>query len=259
VLPIALALAYAAGPADLAPGAPELTAAERRLADLLSSAEAAQVAVARLQAEWTRRTPAKPPPPPRSGGSPGPCDDVERLEIGWRAERFGAAWRELAQSARAEAERVQRIRSMPTVSPLVDASWGERLDPLVERADHVSRALVEASAWQERYVRPALVVCPAAAALPAPGLDLARVPVRGEAPPKVAVLAVGDGVVCPGALRADDAVVLVDGVACWDASGTCTCVPEPVLPGAVLGPALPEPEPTPAEPGPGGSGTAPNP
>ncbi len=47
---------------------------------------------------------------------------------------------------------------------------------------------------------------------------------------------------CPGAIRADDAIVLLpvspsgDALACWSASNSCGCDPLPVYPGGVLGP-----------------------
>ncbi len=215
-----------AGPADLAPGAPELIAAQQRLEALLATSQAAARATARLQAAWTSR------PAPRS-----PCADAERLAIGWRIERFGAAWREASQAARAQAERVRKVSGAATVAPLVDAKWSARLEALRARTDRDARAFLEASAWEVAWVRPALAACPIVEPAPAPGIPMLEVPVRGEPPPAVAVLALGDGWVCPGAVRADDAVVLVPGEACWSASPTCGCEPGKVDPGAVLGPA----------------------
>lgn len=217
--------AFAGDPAELAPGAPELVAAEQRFATLLDLAAATRRATTRLQAEWTRR------PTPI-----GACDDAARLEIGWRIERFGAAWREAGQAARAQAARVAAIRAAPTAAPLVDSGWAARLDALATRATEDTRAFLEASAWQATWVRPILSACPAVEVSPAPGVEMPEVPVRGERRTGVAVLALGDGWVCPEKVRADDAVVLTGGEACWSASVTCGCTPEPVAPGAVLGP-----------------------
>lgn len=220
----------AGAPAELAPGAPELVAAQQRLEALLTTAEATRRATARLQAGWTGRpTPAE------------PCADAARLELGWRVERFGAAWREASQAARVQAERVRRVRGASTVAPLVDARWSAELDALAARAERDRRALLEASAWQAAWVRPALAACPVVEAAPAPGIAMLETPVRGEEDTPVAVLGLGDGWVCPGAIRAEGAVVLVLGEACWSASATCGCAPSPVDPGAVLGAAVPEP------------------
>ncbi|MFN7146309.1 MAG: hypothetical protein ACK4YP_21225, partial [Myxococcota bacterium] len=134
-----------------------------------------------------------------------------------------------------------------TVAPLVDAKWSATLEGLRARAEHDARAFLEASAWEIAWVRPVLAACPVADLVPAPGIPMLDVPVRGEPPPAVAVLALGDGWVCPGGTRADDAVVIVAGEACWSASPTCGCEARPVAPGAVLGP---EPAPAPAEPPP---------
>jgi hypothetical protein len=221
-----LAMLLAATPADLAPGAPELLDAEARLRALLATTEAIGGATSRLQVAWTTTTPPK----------KDPCADEARLEIGWRIERFGAAWREAAQAVRAQAERLRRIRSAPTVSPLVDAAWSKSLDGLQVVADREARAFVEASAWQVQYVRPVLGACVVPPVRPAPGISMLSAPVRGEEHSPVAVLALGDGYVCPAGERAEDAVVLVDGAACWSASRTCGCTPVAVEPGAVIGP-----------------------
>lgn len=225
VTALSLAGGASAGPADLAPGAPELIAAEQRLDALLATATATGRATARLQAAWTTL------PTPATA-----CADPERIALGWRIERFGAAWRESTQAARAQAERVRRTRAAATVEPLVDARWGARLDALRDRTARATRAFTEASAWEVAWVRPALAACPAPLPSPAPGIPMLEVAARGDTPAAVAVLALGDGWVCPGAVRADDAVVLVPGEACWSASPTCGCAPERVDPGAVLGP-----------------------
>src|SRR5688572_26337469 len=71
-----------AAPPDLAPGAPELLAAERRLEALLNTAVATERATSRLQAAFTQI------PAPKSV-----CSDLDRVGLGWRIERFGSAWR----------------------------------------------------------------------------------------------------------------------------------------------------------------------
>lgn len=218
-----------AAPQDLAPGVPELLAAEGRLEALLQTAVATERATSRLQAAWTSR------PAPKAV-----CTDPVRIDLGWRIERFGSAWREASQSARVQAERVRRIRSAATVAPLVDATWAARLDGRLAEADRCARAILEASAWEAAFVRPVLGACPVAPLSNAPGIPMLETPVRDEPTAYVAVLAVGDGWVCPGGARAEESVVLVPGQACWSGSPTCGCTPAEVEPGAVLGPPIVE-------------------
>lgn len=244
---------WAARPSDLAPGAPELGEAELRLGNLLETNRSVAAATARLQEAW-----ALPPPAPTTGPPPKdparaslpltrvvppakqPCADTTRLALGWRIERFGAAWREAAQAVRIEAERVQALRQAPTIAPLLDAGWSTRLDDLDTRAQVSLAAWREASAWQGRYVRPLLQACPAPPVVPAPGYALESIRAQGERAPHTAILAQGDGWVCPTAVRADDAIVLIDGAsACWSAGTPCGCEPHEVLPGAILGPEAP--------------------
>ncbi len=225
-----------AAPGDLAPGAQELDAAELRLGELRAATEAAGTATLRLQAAWTEWASAK--------GSP--CDDHDRLSLGWRIERFGAAWREASQALRAQASRVRSLRAASTVAPLVDEARGRRIGEALSAADEQALAFLQASAWQVAYVRPVLGACPLAGEGLDRGLAVAPLPARGEAARPVAVLARGSGFVCPGAIPADDAVVLVAAElgqaarACWAADATCACEVGEVFPGAVLGPPVVE-------------------
>lgn len=245
--------AAAVRPADLAPGAPELQEAELRLVNLLDEADAVRAATSRLQARWV----ALGQPVPDEKGklrAVDPCASV-RVDIAWRIEHFGAAWREAAQAAHAQAGRLQAIRTAATVAPLVDDRWAARLRGLLDQDVLGERAFVEASVWQARFVRPLLETCgakpppapvvasdePASVeAEPPNGEDLSFVWERGHHSPPVAVLALGDGYICPGAIRADDAIVLLppeptgEARACWSASSTCGCELGPVYPGGVL-------------------------
>ncbi len=264
--------AGATRPADLAPGAPELQEAELRLANLLDGADAVRAATSRLQTRWvTLALPVVGLQDPKAKAPPIDVCAAERMEIGWRIERFGAAWREAAQAVHAEAERVRTIRSATTVAPLVDARWADALQKKLDAEDVGSRAFVEAGVWQATFVRPVLTSCgsqPTMTPVPvAPGSEdgadeagmegsepdapapngeaLTFVWERGHRGAPVAVLAPGDGWVCPGALRADDAVLLIpaepDGSAkaCWSASSGCGCALETVYPGGVVGPPAP--------------------
>lgn len=236
LLHCALATARAAPPAAvlLAPTIADLDGAQTRLTQLLEAAHAQQEAVSALHTAWTQSAPAHEEP----------CSDPATLELGWRAERFGSAWRDAAQSARVEAARVRGVVHAPTVAPLVDTERGARVSTLLAEVDTASRAMLEAGAWSTTYVRPFLAACPRPPHLPA-GVDrrdgpAPRTPVpRREASPPRAVLALGDGWLCTaeGATRADDAVVLVQGEhACWSAEERCACTQLPVAPGAVFGP-----------------------
>jgi hypothetical protein len=194
---IALLLLMGLGPADLAPGAPELLQAANRLESLLGTAAAVEQATLRLQGAWAGR------PQPKE-----PCADLERLDLGWRIEHFGAAWRETAQASLAEAERLRRLRAAPTVAPLIDVRWATELDQQLKRAESQQAVFLEASRWQAAFVRPALALCPVVEPRPSAGIEVLEVAVRGDPALPVAVLALNDGYVCPGNQRAEGAVVL---------------------------------------------------
>lgn len=238
---------------SLAPTAPELQDAEARLTELLAQSKAVGAAASRLQTALTRRK-----SPVAAGASvPASCQDVVSLDLGWRAERFGAAWREVAQAVRVQAERLHSYRYAPTVAPLVEGGWGARLDDLERAAAREIATFREAGAWQERYVRPHLAQCPVPLALPASGEVRRDVAVRASAgvPARggwVAVLGYGKGQVCVAegasvrAVPAEDGVVFVptvDGAAraCWNPDTLCACALTTVEPGAALGPDLAEP------------------
>ena len=236
---MALLLLLGMGPADLAPGAPELLQSASRLEELLESSAAVQQATLRLQGAWASR------PQPKE-----PCADPERLELGWRSEYFGAAWRETAQASQAEAERLRRLRAAPTVAPLIDVRWATELDEKLKRAEAQRQVFLEASRWQATFVRPALALCPVVEPSPSAGIDVLEAAVRGDPGLPVAVLAIGDGYVCPGNQRADGAVVLLrNGRGCWSEADDCACDIAVVKPGAVLGRVAEETaEPTPTAP-----------
>lgn len=233
---IGLWLSLAPSPGELAPGAQQLAEADAQFSELTAATDATATATLGLQAAWAE---AKPPK--------GVCDDHARLELAWRLEHFGAAWREATQALRVASARLRTLEAEPTVAPLLTGEARAALDARLAHADALSAAFLQASAWQVAYIRPVLAACP----LTGEGLDggVANQPVasRGEVGALTAVLARGDGVVCPGAIRADDAVVLVEGgKACWAPDATCACEPVAVWPGAALGPPIVEGE-APAE------------
>jgi hypothetical protein len=128
------------------------------------------------------------------------------------------------------------------VAPLIDVRWATDLDEMLRRADAQRQTFVEASLWEAAFVRPALALCPVVEPTPSAGIDVLEAAVRGDPPLPVAVLAMGDGYVCPGNQRAEGAVVLLrSGRGCWSETNDCTCDIAVVRPGAVLGP-VPEGE-----------------
>ncbi len=224
VLGLVLSQALAAS-GDVAPGAPELLEAEQRVRNLQVDARAVGVATQRLQVAWTRLLPSKLTCPP------------EHLELGWRIERFGAAWRELGQSVKAASARLEEIRAAPTASPLLDDTWFGSLNGLLADSLAIQRGFLESSAWQQAFVRPTLARCEVAPLESRSGFSALLAPVRGAHALPVAVLAVADGRVCPGELVTDGGVLLLEGgQGCWTSASACSCVPVQIEPGAVLGP-----------------------
>jgi hypothetical protein len=232
-----------------APTVPDLRAAEARLEALLRMSRATGVATARLQVAWTERGPVA--GTSHTDPTPAASCDAEVLAIGWRVERFGAAWREAAQAARVQAARVRDMQLAPTVAPLVDARWSARIGARVSGAEAQERAFLEAGAWQAAWVRPELDRCPAPPAMPAQGIATLEVRVREAPLPDVAVIGLGDGWICAPGLRptrAEDSLVLIpttpEGAprACWSAEAGCGCTMAPVLPGALLGAPVEPPE-----------------
>lgn len=247
---LAASVAFAIDPAAIAPGAPELDDAEGRLRHLLKMSVATGDAVTRMQSTWALLP----------GGDTRSCDDEVRLQLGWRIERFGAAWREAAQASRVQASRLHAMQRSPTVLPLVDDTWTSRLDGLEADVDREVRGFLAASAWEKQFVRPWIEACPTVELAQHPGLPSNAVKAAEDLATPTAVLGLGDGWVCPARVRADGGVAFVDdGRACWAPDSSCQCEPVPVNPGAVLGapapePALPAaeaappPEPTPPKP-----------
>ncbi len=218
----------------LAPGpallAEESAALERRLL----AAEAVGEAVIRLQNRIGERLAA--------GAKV--CADPEARELVARVKPFGAAWRDAAQAARAQSERVEHLRQAPTLAPLLDDAERGRLERLHRRAEKTARLFLEARAWQRQHVEPqasrkgrGAETCPE---VPSVGPGLApgepATAASGDVEGAVAVIGIGGGRLCPANLPADGVAVLESPRACWDPDDTCTCKPEPVLPGAVLGP-----------------------
>lgn len=225
-----LGLLLAPAPAELAPGAQELAAGEARFQELYDIAEATGTAVVQLQSQWALA--------PQTRGI---CDDHERLALGWRIEQFGAAWREATQALSMQSVRLRALTAAPTIAPLVAGDSVLAIERSLTLTDTLVARFVQASAWEVAYVRPVLGACPIAGPGQDDGVTTQPTRAQSEGSGLVAVLASGNGVVCPGGHRADDAVVLVrEGLACWAPDATCACEPRSVFPGAVLGPPIVE-------------------
>jgi hypothetical protein len=215
----------------LAPTRDDLARSAARLRAHVDAGEAVGAALTTLQRRWTTRTVS-----PEA-----PCAE---LETAWRLEQFGAALRDLTQAARVEARTMATLRGAATVAPLVSASERTDGDALLAREAALERALATAGAWQATYARPAMLGCPAALTatrdpIPATAPPVAPARARSDGATRTAILALGDGWACGGGgpTRAGDAVVVVEGtLACWAPTPDCACVPQAVVPGAVIGP-----------------------
>lgn len=221
---LCLIVLLAADPSRLTPSPADLDAAVAELDGRLVEAEALAEATARLQNALVEA----------GALSRKPCSEAADAALVTRAATFGAAWRSAAQAARASADRLRPLLDAPTVTPLLEPAARARAEALLARADADARLYLEASAWQARFLTPGASRCPAALAV-APGLPRTE-PDRERAAPAVAFAAVGGGRVCPMDQPADGGVFVAPaGRACWSADA-CGCEPQPVLPGAVLGP-----------------------
>lgn len=223
-------------PSILAPSLLQATQAIERMDRLTAEAEAIGTALFRVHNEFGEhrlRDPAKPP-----------CEAAWLIDLGGRAREFGRAFRDAVQSARVQGLRVESLIVQPTVAPLLDPETNHRVLALLDRIDDLTRRYPEAFAWQQQFVEPlladcAVIVAPASGfAAPAPeaALDAATgtTPAR-KREPLVAILAIGGGWLCPGAVPAAG-VMLVQGKVCYSASEACSCEPLAVDPATVLGP-----------------------
>jgi hypothetical protein len=209
----------------IAPGPAELRASLQTLEGRLVEAEAVGRAAERLQNAWGTALAA---------GVRAPCAaDPTAHAVAARVVAFGNAWRDAAQRARAEDERLAGWVASETVAPLLDAETGARVTSARARVQAQADAWMEFVGWQDRYFRPTATGC-AEALSAAPGIALALPVAPDEGALPVAIIGLGGGTVCPVGLPADGRVVLLPtAVACMGDAG-CGCAPVPVAPGAVL-------------------------
>jgi len=223
-------------PSILAPSLHQATESIERLDRLTAEAEAVGTALFRIHneiGEHRQHETARPQ-----------CETPWLKDLGGRAREFGSAFRDAVQSARMQATRVESLIVQPTVEPLLDPPTNHRVLALLERVDNLTRRYPEAWAWQQQFVEPLLEGCSVslapAAGFPAPAPEAA--PESAAAPaqarkrePLIAILAIGGGWLCPGAVPAAG-VMLVEGKVCYSASEACGCDPVDVDPATVLGP-----------------------
>lgn|GEM_PF-2174791 len=223
-------------PSVLAPSLLQATQAIERLDRLTAEAEAIGTALFRVHNEFGEHRLRSAAPPP--------CEAAWLIDLGGRAREFGRAFRDAVQSARVQGTRVESLIVQPTVAPLLDPETNHRVLALLDRIDDLARRYPEASAWQEQFVEPLLADCAVvlhpAAGFPAPAPEAA--PEGGAAAasarkrePLVAIMAIGGGWLCPGAVPAAG-VMLVEGKVCYSGSEICGCEPLDIDPATVLGP-----------------------
>ncbi len=250
--PFLLVLLLVAGPSELGLG-PELIApsfedarvAVEKLERLVTSADAVAVGLFRSHNRFAQRRQVETKRPR--------CDDRWAVDLTSRARVLGTALRDVAQAARAQAHRVERLLVAPTVRPLVDARMEFRALGLLDRVELLGRRYDESAAWHKRYLEESMRRCPTDLR-PAPGLAGGALPAEGEeAPAAVAVIlapappidADGDAVdvsvggeaewrVCPPGAVFGPVVVVEGGKACYG-NAACNCETTMVLPAAVLG------------------------
>lgn len=208
----------------LAPGPTELAESLAAIEAQTTRAEAIATAASRLQNAWAVGVVVP--------GLREPCADPAARSVAARLQLLGPAWRRAAQAARAEEDRLEVIVAAPTVAPLLDAATAERIAGLRARVAHQGRVYQEHVAWHRAHVVRARC---AGTLATAPGIPLAT-PLPALEQHRPVAVGVAGGFACPGPVPAGEVAVLPEGLGCWSATPDCACEPQPMLPGAVLGP-----------------------
>lgn len=218
-----LSSAAAAAPAPwLAPDPALLATEERALVSRLQRAEAIGTAMLRAQNQLGERL----------GSGATLCAADEGKALVTRTRVLGHALREASQSARAAWARVRALSKERSLAPLLDPATHARLQSLAARVEQAEARYLQAFQWQRRFVETKGDAC-GIPLRPAPGFSAPSTDTR-QGP--VAIIALGGGLVCPGRHPARGVVVLAEPRACYGGDD-CACTPEPVLPGAIIGPA----------------------
>jgi hypothetical protein len=217
MLTLILAIALA-GPADLAPSPRDVVEALAVQHRLTTRATALSTATYRLQNAVGRRL---------STGSD--CSDPETAALAARAATFGAAWRDVLQSARAWQGVLEERAASPTAAPLLPPSVREDISALGAVITRDAERYAEAAAWQRSYVGPRC----AATLSAAPGLISDTDDLR-----PTAIVVLPGATLCPQGTPSTGGPIVVDPpLACAvPADRACDCRPVQVAPGAVLAP-----------------------
>jgi hypothetical protein len=223
----------------LAPRLADLDSALKRLETLLADSQALAASLYRIHNNVAANRVAE-------TRTPSCRDNAWIVDLGARSRAIGPVLRDVLQSARAQAHRVEVMLQEPTVEPLADATVTFRTAEAFARVRRLEVGYREMRAWQKSYVEPLLGGCDvtlaAAPGLTRPGPE-AQPPEYALDDPawarsgRVAVVTAGKGWVCPQRIATPGVAVLEPAQACWSPDDQCTCDPEPVLPAAVLGPA----------------------
>lgn len=210
----------------LAPTPTDLSLVLARSRELLEETRATGQATARIQNRWQATRPA--------GRTDCGTDALRQLAA--RAERLGIDWRQRLQSARTARDDAARMRDAPTVRPLLIDAERRRLADLDAAVEADTNRYRMAHTLQAQQILAWRSKCPADLSV-GPGLEASGPLAHDEQLAAVAILGAGGGLLCPTGLPADGRVAVSSAVgSCW-APEACTCEPERVLPGAVLGPA----------------------
>ncbi|MFT5456619.1 MAG: hypothetical protein ACI9K2_003106 [Myxococcota bacterium] len=203
-----IALLAVAALADRVPAIVDVTEALARAEDVLARADAAGVAVGRLQQRWWDH----------AGCTRESAADAARMRI------LGAAWRDALQSARVAESEVGDLATAPTVAPLLPVATRDRVGALAAEVQANTARWAVAGAFHARFVEPPMRSCDGGLE-PGPGLG-------AFGPAAVIVL---DGELCPPAPRIGRVAIVVR-PSCVAPDAGCDCEPSLLAPGAVLAP-----------------------
>ncbi len=145
--------------------------------------------------------------------------------------------RDAIQSLRAASERLERISEAPTVAPIVFGARSDRVKRLLAATRTLVRTHIEMAAWHGRFVAPRWLRLKSPPELRAgPGWPALAPLAADDQKPKVAVVGIGGGTICPDGVPANGTTVVLRNEAACYGGRDCTCIARPVFPGAVLGP-----------------------
>jgi hypothetical protein len=210
-----LALALAS-PADLLPSATDVLETLQTQEALTLRAEALATTTFRLHNAAALAM---------EGGST--CADPRLRSLASRAAAFGAAWRDVLQSARVHQAVLERRAAAPTARPIAPEGQDATIARLRARIERDEIRYLEAAAWQRSMLPKRCIedldTAPGLAAL------------DGSEDSSWAVIALGDGVLCPGDLPAHGSVYVLNTPRACVSPAPCACPPALIETGAAVG------------------------